>query len=61
MDRHNLYRHTGIYPFPGADWRGEQQAVNLRGFRASVNPKFEGRIPDFMDGITHFMESFDTF
>ena len=26
-------------------------AVNLRGFRASVNRRFEGGIPDFMNGI----------
>ena len=23
--------------------------ANLRGFRASMNPRFEGGIPDFMD------------
>ena len=32
------------------DWY-QNQAANLRGFRASVHPKFEGRIPDIMDGI----------
>ena len=44
------------------------QATNLRGFCASMNPKFEGGIPDFMDGISNFtdgtpdfMENFNTF
>ena len=37
------------------------QAANLRGFRASVNPRFEAGIPDFMDGISEFMEKFNTF
>ena len=35
--------------------------VNLRGFHTSVNPRFEGVIPDFMDGITDFMGNFNTF
>ena len=30
------------------------QAANLRGFRASVNPRFEAGIPDFMNGILNF-------
>ena len=33
----------------------------IRGFRASVNPRFQAGIPDFMDGITDFMEKFNTF
>ena len=28
------------------------------GFRASVDPRFEGKIPDFMDGIPDFMAGF---
>ena len=35
------------------------QAVNLRGFRASVNPRFEARIPDFMNGILNFSIHFN--
>ena len=35
--------------------------INLRGFRASVNPRFEGGIVDFMDGIPDFMDTFNTF
>ena len=31
--------------------------MNLRGFHASVNPRFEGGILDFMDGISDFMEN----
>ena len=27
------------------------QAANLKGFLASMNPRFHGGIPDFMDGI----------
>ena len=30
------------------------QAVNLRGFLASVNPRFEARIPDFMNKFNTF-------
>ena len=30
------------------------QAANLRGFRASMNPTFEGRIPDFVDNFNTF-------
>ena len=30
------------------------QAVKLWGFRASVNPTFEARITDFMDGVPYF-------
>ena len=37
------------------------QAVNLRGFRASMNPRFDGEILEFMDGIPNFMENFNTF
>ena len=37
------------------------QVVNLRGFRASVDPRFESTIPDFTDGIPYFMEKFSTF
>ena len=33
----------------------------LRGFRASVNHTFEGRILDFIDGIPDFMDNFNTF
>ena len=32
------------------------QTANLRGFRASVNPRFEVGIPDFMNGILDFMK-----
>ena len=39
-------------------WR---QAVNIKGFCASVKPKFEVWIPNFMDGIPDFMEKFNTF
>ena len=35
------------------------QAANLREFCAFVNPRFEGGIPDFMDGILDFMENFN--
>ena len=38
-----------------------EQAMDLRGFRASVNPRFQGGIPDFMDGIQGFMDNFNTF
>ena len=34
------------------------QAANLKGFRASVNPRFEAGILEFMDGIPDFMEKF---
>ena len=37
------------------------QAPNLKGFCASVNPRFEGRIPEFTDEIPDFMENFNTF
>ena len=37
------------------------QAANLREFCAFVNPRFEGGIPDFMDGILDFMENFNKF
>ena len=37
------------------------QAANLRGFRASMNPRFEGRISDFMNGIPDFMDNFNAF
>ena len=33
--------------------------ANLRGFRASVNPRFEARIPDFMNGILNFSIHFN--
>ena len=33
-----------------------EQAANLRGFHASVNPRFKGGILDFMAGIPDFME-----
>ena len=36
------------------------QDANLRGFRASMNPRFEGGIPDLMDGIPDFMDNFNT-
>ena len=35
------------------------QAANLRGFRASMNPRFEARIPDFMNGILNFSIHFN--
>ena len=38
-----------------------KQAVNLSGFRASMNPKFDGGILDFMDGIPNFMGDINTF
>ena len=38
-----------------------EQAMDLRGFRASVNPRFQGGIQDFMDGIQDFMDNFNTF
>ena len=33
---------------------------NLEGFCASMNPRFEGGILDFMDGIPDFMKNFNT-
>ena len=36
-----------------------KQAANLRGFRASVNPRFEAGIPDFMNGILNFSIHFN--
>ena len=35
------------------------QAANLRGFRASVNPRFEAGISDFMNGILDFSIHFN--
>ena len=35
------------------------QAVNLAGFRASEDPKFEAGIPDFMNGILNFSIHFN--
>ena len=35
------------------------QAANLRGFRASVNPRFEAGIPDFMNGILNLSIHFN--
>ena len=35
------------------------QAANLAGFRASVNPRFEAGIPDFMNGILNFSIHFN--
>ena len=35
------------------------QGANLRGFRASVNPRFEAGIPDFMKGILNFSIHFN--
>ena len=41
-------------------WRpNTHQAANLRGFRASVNPRFEAGIPDFMNGILDFSIHFN--
>ena len=37
----------------------DYQAANLRGFRASVNPRFEDGIPDFMNGILNFSIHFN--
>ena len=37
----------------------QRQAANLRGFRASVNPRFEAGIPDFMNGILNFSIHFN--
>ena len=37
------------------------QAVILRPFQAFMNSKFDGGIPDFMDGISDFMHNFNTF
>ena len=39
----------------------ELQAANLKGFRASMNPRFEGGIPNFMDRIPAFIDNFMTF
>ena len=35
------------------------QAVNLAGFRASEDPRFEAGIPDFMNGILNFSIHFN--
>ena len=35
------------------------QTANLREFRASVNPRFEAAIPDFMNGILNFLIHFN--
>ena len=35
------------------------QAANLRGFHASVNPRFEAGIPDFMNGILNLSIHFN--
>ena len=35
--------------------------MNLRGFCASVNAKFEGGISEFMDGISDFMDGTSDF
>ena len=35
-------------------------AANLRGFRASVNPRFGGGIPDFIDGIPDLWKTYIT-
>ena len=35
------------------------QAANLRGFHASVNPRFEAGIPDFMNEILNFSIHFN--
>ena len=35
--------------------------ANLWGFRAPVNPRFEGGIPDLMHGIQDFMKNVSTF
>ena len=35
------------------------QAVNLVGFRASEDPRFEAGIPDFMNGILNFSIHFN--
>ena len=40
-------------------WLYGKQAVNLTGI--SVNPRFEGRISEFMVGIPDFFEKFNTF
>ena len=37
----------------------DNQVANLRGFRASVNPRFEAGIPDFMNGILNFSIHFN--
>ena len=34
----------------------DDQAANLGEFCASMNPRFEGAIPDFINGIPVFME-----
>ena len=37
------------------------QAANLRDCHASMNHRFEGRIPDFMDGIPDLIEGIPDF
>ena len=37
----------------------QSQAVNLRGVCASINPRFEAGIPDFMNGIINFLIHFN--
>ena len=37
------------------------QPVNLRGFRASMNPRFDGGIPDLMDKIPESSDNFNQF
>ena len=36
-------------------------SANLRGFRASMNPRFEVGILDFMERIPDYMENFNLF
>ena len=37
--------------------RNSCRAANLKGFRASMNPRFEGGVPDCMDGIPDILEN----
>ena len=49
----NIYHHFPIC--------NGNQAANLRGFCASVNPRLEGGLPNFMDGIPDFMKKLNIF
>ena len=55
----NCFSCDLLDPITRHNARGKiMQAANLRGFRASMNPRFEVGILDFMDGIPDFKKNF---
>ena len=58
-----LHLHSGEdqKPFKANEEIKMDQAANLKGFCASMNPRFEGGILDFIHGIPDLMERIPDF